>query len=192
MRRSRAAGLDGSRCSGHGIHCCSPLRDTPLHFHVAKDRGRRFLVAKGLGLTAACLVAGFVGFIAIEAFDVDVALWPIGAEDFTCEVNASSPPGVEPLLGCVALTAIPDNVIPAGAHLIAHHWARSALPTDDPSIPPPLNMAECREACLAAAPVLGHYSYTGPGDGRNVAGRARCSHLVSFSRALPLASRFLS
>lgn len=192
MRKPRAVELDGSRGSALTHLCWSHLRGIPLHFHIRKHQGRRFLVTKGLGIAAACMAAGLVAFIAVEAFDADVSLWPVGTEEFMGTANASSPADVEPLQCSTALTAIPVCVIATGAHPIAQHLAQSALATDDPSISPPHNVAERREVCLAAAPRLGHFYYTGPGDGRNAAGRARRQHLVSSSRALPLASRFLS
>ena len=173
MRKPRAVTLVGSRGSARKHLCWSHLQGIPLHLRLAKNQGRRLLVTRGLGIAAACVAAGFLAFIAVEAFDADIALWPVGPEESVVAATASSPADVEPLRCPTALTAIPACVIATGAHLIAQNRARSALATDDPSISPLHNMAECRETCLAAAPMLGHFSYTGPGDGRNVAGRAR-------------------
>ena len=133
------------------------LRCSSLHLAVARDQGRRFLVVKLLAIGSASLAAALVASLAAEAFDADLALWPVGAEDFTVAAYASLPSDAILPLGCASFNLNRCLVMTAGAHLLLQHRARSDLATDTAIIPTSFNMAEPRRQNPNAAPVLGHF-----------------------------------
>ena len=145
-----------------------------------------------LRVTAIFLVAVLSAFILFEAFDGDVDLWPIGAEDCTLAGDALTLAVVRPLQELVSSKPIPCFGLTAGAHLVTRHRARSAIATVDPPISPSLNVAEPRRQDLNDAPVLGHFVYTGPGDDRNGTGRERRAQPSPPFGALPLARSLAS
>jgi hypothetical protein len=130
---------------------------------------------------AACLTAGFVAFICLEAFDADLNLWPSGVEDFT--IASAGAPRVQPVQPFAAqhakyfiaaehdstLTggqpsqppisphAVLGFVISAGALLALRHRARSTL-----AFGPPFGLIACEMAEpwwqeMCTAPRLGHF-----------------------------------
>ena len=157
MRKPLAVDVDEGRGSAPAHLCGPPLQRIPPHFHSGSDRGRRFLIGSHLRMTAAIVAAAFGAFLLPEAFYLDVALWPIGTEDFTVRTDAFSFADVMPLQELASLDAFPYFGLTAGIRLIAHDRARGALATDEPLLSPPLKMAECREARVTPPQMLGHF-----------------------------------
>ena len=82
---------------------------------------------------AACLGALFAVCVVIEAFDADLALWPVGSENFTVAPAGHLASGARGACAFSGLLAAYGFVVSAGAHLVARYRARSALATDPPS-----------------------------------------------------------
>jgi hypothetical protein len=123
---------------------------------VAKHRRTRFPVTKTFTILAACLGALFISYIVLEALDGDLDLWPLGAENFTAASHADFVIASQPFSTFFALNPILWFVVTAGAHLVMRHRARSALPTDTPSILIAVTMAEPWGQSVNPALALGH------------------------------------
>jgi hypothetical protein len=135
------------------------LRTLPRHLTVAKHQGRRFLIAKFLGIGAVCLAAVLTAGIALEAFDDDLDLWPFGAEDCTVAPHGQPVTDGQTVGPPVGLPAGHCFVNAAGAHLVLRHRARSALAANRPFNFPPFSMAEPRELSPTPALGLGHFFF---------------------------------
>lgn len=192
MCRVRPVELDATRGPGPGQLNGPPLSGIPFHFRRTMEDRRRFLRGKGLRVTLTCLVAALGAFVLLEAFDADVALWPIGAEDCTAAGDALTSAAVLPLQESASLNPFPGFGLTAGTRLVAHHRARSALATDRSLFFHSLNVAEPWRQDLKDAPVLGHCVCMGPGDDRQGAGWARRAQPGSLVGALSLARQFVS
>jgi hypothetical protein len=168
----------------------SPLRNLPLRIVGATNQRGKLLTTKCLAIAGVCLAAAFVAFIALEAFDGDLDLWPLGSEQVTVATDAPTMAGVQTLQRRTVLTATPHFVMPAGAHLIVQHRARSAITPDCPFLSTPLDMAEPRESYLTTHPRPGHFSYRGPGNDQKASGRSGLTLLGPLPRATGLTSRF--
>ncbi len=101
---------------------------------IAPHHSHQLPAIKFLALVAACLGVVFVSSIACEAFDSDLDLWPFGVEDFSGAAHAQCPTGSQLIGGVWALHAILSMLVTAGACLVLHHRARSALAADAPAI----------------------------------------------------------
>ena len=132
------------------IRCLSPFGK------IAEDPTGRFLVAGLLTLTAACMSVGLVAFIALEAFDSDLNLWPLGAEDFSVEVHGQFMTGGQAAGSPIGLGIIPWFVVPAGSYLVLRHRARSALASDSAWASNRFDVAERLGRHPDAPQTLGH------------------------------------
>jgi hypothetical protein len=109
---------------------------------IAKVQVRKFLLAGFLVLLPVCLTLGFVAFIVLETFGLDPDLRPFGTEDFEVDLQKLFAAGLPSVRVFSGLAAMHCFVAPAGAHLILRHRARSALATDNSTVPIASNVAE--------------------------------------------------
>jgi hypothetical protein len=187
MRRPLDAG--GDRNPGLVYFFTALARGISFHRNALRDQGSRSLITKLLVITATCLAAVFLTGIVIEAFDLDLDLWPFGAEDFILASPDATVTGGPSVGALAALNGVQGFVISAGAHLVLLHQARSALAIDCPSTSPSFNVAEPRQPYLDAVLVLGHCFHTRLGDSRSIGATARPAPLGHLSRTFRLASR---
>jgi hypothetical protein len=144
----------------HSFWCApfpsSAQRSPSFRRNPTTDRRHRCLILQGLTILPVCLAALFVASAVIEAFDDDLDLWSVGAEDIS--VPSDDPPttGGLHLWARSGLSAAYCFVIATGPCLVLQHRARSALPTDSLSSALAYTMAEPGWQNLWVAPALGH------------------------------------
>jgi hypothetical protein len=123
-----------------------PPSAVPQHLAVlgkfASERGRSFLVAGFLIVSAACLSVGVLAFIAAALFDADLGLLAFGGEDIIIAPHHEPVACGQSVGAFSAPQAIICFVITVGAYLVLRHRARSALATDSPCICITFNVAE--------------------------------------------------
>jgi hypothetical protein len=123
---------------------------------IARRQGRRFLLARFLGIFALCLAVGFIAYIVLEAFDLDPDLWPFGTENFNVAFQAQPLTDGQAAGAFAALSALQRFVKTAGAHLVCRHRARSDIAALRPSIFIAFTVAERWWSYVMVTPVLGH------------------------------------
>ncbi len=146
------------------------LQSPPALPAIAKTANRRMRFSRIPPLLFACLAACLLATIALEAFDKDLSLWPLGAQDFGRAHRGLSLVETQPLQIAVASSVTRDPMMTAGEFLVLQYRPRSALATGVrwPSFAQ--HVAEPWRQYQNAAPVLGHVVCWGQRDIRNSTG----------------------
>ena len=156
MPRCGSSGVQHGRGPAYAFSLSPARLRTPARGKGVMPRTHGLLLTRFLTLFAACLGAAFAAPLVLEAFDGDLDLWPVGAEDFTLAPHADLGIGGQPFSTVFALSALQSFVMTAGAHLVVRHRARSALVTDSPIPLRAFPMAEPWVLDRKSTPVLGH------------------------------------
>lgn len=120
--------------SGGVISAAAPAPRLPARQSVCPQHKPRFPLTKSLPSLAACLSTLFAVSLALEAFDADLTLWPLGTEDFTASQDSHLVRGAQGAGAFPPLRVAYGFVMTAGALLVVRYRARSALATDAPSV----------------------------------------------------------
>ncbi len=157
MYRSGSSGVKNAQRPACVFSSYAAPPSAPALGKAPRHRKNTFLLARFLTIFAACLGVLFVSYIALEAVDGDVNLWPFGAESFIGAAKDQHVIGGQPFSVSFILALIQCFVMTAGAHLVMKHRARSALAADYPTLSAAFQMAEPWVQDLRDAPVLGHF-----------------------------------